>query len=210
MNYIYDILLNFQPVLYDFYEWNDEDDITHIRKIPIFKVSQEEMQDLKNYVVEMNSSFLSKIKNKTEMFQKKSVKQIEYAALFTDGLEAVATLFQKGKVQLKSRLLLDEEEDLLEMSETMELTQLTYQKKKNIVDPTFYTRKEKARKQYIQKELSKINNREQLAYLYFECFDEKPKEEDSIKKEIKENLISNFEETSMKLYNFFKLLYTKK
>ena len=34
MNYIYDILLNFKNKLYDFYDWNINDDITHIRKIP--------------------------------------------------------------------------------------------------------------------------------------------------------------------------------
>ena len=41
MNYIYDILLNFQNEYYDFFEWNTNDQITHIKKIPIIKVSNE-------------------------------------------------------------------------------------------------------------------------------------------------------------------------
>ena len=39
MNYIYDILVNFKETLYDFYEWNKNDNITHIRKIPLFRIN---------------------------------------------------------------------------------------------------------------------------------------------------------------------------
>ena len=35
MNYIYDILINFNENLYDFYDWNLNDQIDHIRKIPV-------------------------------------------------------------------------------------------------------------------------------------------------------------------------------
>ena len=33
MNYIYDIYLNLNKNLYDFYEWNKSDNIIHIKKI---------------------------------------------------------------------------------------------------------------------------------------------------------------------------------
>ena len=74
MNYIYDILLNFNTSLYDFYEWNDNDDITHIRKMPVFKVNTQMIEDIKHHKIEVESKFLNKIKSKTEMFQKKSIK----------------------------------------------------------------------------------------------------------------------------------------
>ena len=48
MNYIYDVLCNFQNVYYDFYDWNKTDDILRIRKIPIIKVNDEVYLDLKN------------------------------------------------------------------------------------------------------------------------------------------------------------------
>ena len=38
MNYIYDILLNFNDMLYDFYDWNVKDNILHIRKIPLIQI----------------------------------------------------------------------------------------------------------------------------------------------------------------------------
>ena len=41
MTYIYDVTLNFNEILYDFFEWNNSDTLTHIRKIPMFKVNNE-------------------------------------------------------------------------------------------------------------------------------------------------------------------------
>ena len=35
MNYIYDVVLNFQDELIEFYEWSSEDTIDHIKRIPI-------------------------------------------------------------------------------------------------------------------------------------------------------------------------------
>ena len=41
MNYIYDIYLNLNNILFDFFDWNKNDKIIHVRKIPIFKVNEE-------------------------------------------------------------------------------------------------------------------------------------------------------------------------
>ena len=48
MSYIYDILLNYNKELYDFYEWNLDDDICHIRKTPLFKVTTNQLVDIAN------------------------------------------------------------------------------------------------------------------------------------------------------------------
>ena len=37
MKYIYDIVLNFNEEFFEFYDWNLNDEITHIKKIPIIK-----------------------------------------------------------------------------------------------------------------------------------------------------------------------------
>ena len=34
MTYIYDVTLNFNEILYDFFEWNNTDNLIHVRKIP--------------------------------------------------------------------------------------------------------------------------------------------------------------------------------
>ena len=46
MNYIYDIYLNLNETLYDFFDWNKNDKLTHIKKIPVFKVSEENFKEL--------------------------------------------------------------------------------------------------------------------------------------------------------------------
>ena len=63
MNYIYDILINFNENLYDFYDWNLNDQIDHIRKIPVFKTDSEFLYNLKKNDIILNKDFLNKIYN---------------------------------------------------------------------------------------------------------------------------------------------------
>ena len=50
MIYIYDILLNFidGKRMYEFFEWNSEDVVEHIKRIPMFCVSDRVMEDILN------------------------------------------------------------------------------------------------------------------------------------------------------------------
>ena len=38
MNYIYDIVLNFNKEYYNFFEWNKRDNIVNVKKIPLIFV----------------------------------------------------------------------------------------------------------------------------------------------------------------------------
>ena len=71
MSYIYDILLNFNTKYYDFFEWNKNDEITHIKKIPIFKTTSEDFLKIKLNTVKFSENLLNLIENKTEIFKKK-------------------------------------------------------------------------------------------------------------------------------------------
>ena len=55
MEYIYDIVLNFNDCYYEFYEWNTDDNIKHIKKICSIKVSDDTIKD----IIE-NDCFVSK------------------------------------------------------------------------------------------------------------------------------------------------------
>jgi len=50
MNYIYDVVLNFQKEYYDFYDWNKNDNIYHMRKIPILKINSKQLLDIKHKI----------------------------------------------------------------------------------------------------------------------------------------------------------------
>ena len=132
MNYIYDILVNYGNVPYDFFEWNTSDNIMHIRKIPIIKVSANTLIDIRDYEVKLDDSFLEYIKFKTEIFNDKNIRLIEEACLFSDGSNVLAIMVKNNHL-LKSKLLLEEEEEVLAISERLKEQSVIYTKiKKNI------------------------------------------------------------------------------
>lgn len=174
MNYIYDIILNFQENIYDFYEWNKKDVITHIRKIPVFKISSKDLYNIENYYVCLDDSFLDKIKNKTEIFSGKTIKNIEYACILSDGVNVLAVKKDKNKLYF-SKLIIEEQlevTDSLTKVNEIEITYCIKEKRNN----TFLTRRELEIESYIKKELKKLElngELEKLKYLYFECFGKK-------------------------------------
>ena len=68
MNYIYDIYLNLNNVLIDFFEWNKCDKLIHIKKIPIIKLQHEDFVKFNSYSTCVNEEFLNDIYNKTELW----------------------------------------------------------------------------------------------------------------------------------------------
>ena len=52
MKYIYDILLNYNERLYEFYEWEDNDYFDYVKKIEVIKVSKDTIKDIiKNQIM---------------------------------------------------------------------------------------------------------------------------------------------------------------
>ena len=54
MIYIYDILLNFNTSLIEFFEWEENDLIKYVKKLPIYKVSDDFLYNLKKKVKNLN------------------------------------------------------------------------------------------------------------------------------------------------------------
>ena len=205
MNYIYDILLNFKERYYDFYEWNNSDTISHIRKIPMYKIDQKDLFNIKNNNIKLDISFLDKIENKTEMFTNKGVINIKYACLLTDGNSIIGINYKDKKLKISS-LLIDEELDALEDTYNMDIDKIDYIVEK-INNYELKTRKCIEQEKFLKKELNKIKDKDKLEYLYYECFDKKETNIDIIMKYLS-NL--NDEKIIDKLYNFFKLTSVNK
>ncbi|MCI8485470.1 MAG: DUF3603 family protein [Lachnospiraceae bacterium] len=209
MNYIYDILLNFNRQLYDFFEWNLSDNIIHVRKIPLFRIDSKTLLTIRDNKVKVDSSFLEKIKNKTEIFTNKDVDVIEYASLLTDGSSVIALkLNHDGKSFGKSTLLVDEDSEVLEVSDRIKELNFSYEILESEIYVPLKTRKEQKMEKFVKEELKKSQKQkdfEKLSYLYFEYFG---KTEESIEKIIyqfqRQMKYGNYEMTH-KLYDFFKL-----
>ena len=173
MKYVYDIILNFNENLYDFFEWNENDNVDYIKKVPIFKVSQTVMRDLVNCKVKIDKKFIQNIKNKCEIYMKNSIGNIEYACLFFSDEKIIAIEFNyKGVSIFKSDLLIDESLDIIEYYKKIRTTKLDYM----VImkdDISFLTRKEENMIRFIEIEFKRIiesNDMDKLKYLYYECF----------------------------------------
>ena len=211
MTYIYDLMLNFNQELYEFYEWETQDKIYHIKKIYLIKIDSKAYNDILNNKVIFNDEFMLNIFNKCEYFDDKKTKLIPYCVLITDTYRVVAIMMDKNAQIIKySSLLLDEEEDVLEVSDHLPKVKLDYK----IIDKRInnnLTRKEKNLIKYIRKDLNnsfKNKDINKLKFLYYEFFN---KENNNIV-EIYNSLINslnNINEKHYNLYNLIKLSLTK-
>lgn len=211
MNYIYDILLNYNNIPYDFFEWNKSDNILHIRKIPLIKVSANTLKDIIDYEVKLDNSFLSYIKRKTEIFNNKNIRLLDYACLLSDGVNVLAIMVKNDHC-FKSKLLLDEEEEVLAISEKLDEQEILYTKLKKNYDIYFKTRKQLENEHKLRIELNKLfreKNYETLKYMYYECFNRKEVNVSIIKKKFFSILDESDELIIEKLKNILKLLEIK-
>lgn len=208
MNFIYDILVNFNENLYDFYDWNVSDNVNHIRKIPLFRVETSVLEKIKCFNLKFEPNFLKKIENRTEKFTSRDVEKINYAALFSDCNDVIAVKFSMDGINYQmSKLLVDEQEEVIEVcnrcSEINPLFEILKQKNKN----GFKTRMQIEKMNYLLNSLNRLEKNsefEKLKYLYFECFSEK---QDSIKviiNKLKEAIDNDKKKKIM--YDFFKLI----
>lgn len=211
MTYIYDILLNFNNDFYEFYEWEKSDNITHIKKIPIYKVSSKVIDDILTKKIKIDDPITYEILNKTEIFDNKKIKTLKYACLFTDSYKVIAVLLNDDfSISKVSDLLLDESCDTIDISKRCNLISLTYNiigKKK---DYGFLTRKEIKIKKYLINEFKnayKEKDFNKLEYLYFEYFDNSLNDIEKIYEELNDSLKKELTIKHIKLYELLKLCH---
>ena len=206
MKYIYDIMLNFDEKFYDFFEWNDSDNIEYIKKIPAFKLSNKVLNELKNNEVIINN-FINIIKDKTEVYLNTTIDLIEYSCLFASDDIVIAVEFNnEGKIIYKSDLLIDEALDVISVCDKLKEIKLDYKiLKKNTID--FMTKEELKKYNFICREIEKLyldNNIEKLRYLYYECYNKVKNVSRLMLIDLKKYEISN------KLYDLLMLNYLNK
>lgn len=212
MTYIYDIVLNFNNDFYDFFEWNKDDEIYHIKRIYLMKINTKTYNDFINKKIQIMGDFLLNIFHKCEYFDNREVKEIPYALLVTDSYRVMGIMLDgNGNIIKYSSLLLDEEEDILNISTHLGIVKLNYQIKGDINTDSL-TRFERKLIKYIKKDLTisyKDNNLSKLKYLYYEYFS---KDCDDINKIYQDlvNELNNINDKHYNLYHLIKLSYLHK
>lgn len=204
MIHIYDIQLNwFEDEIYDFFEWNDRDNFQQIRRIPLFKLDDETFKNLYYHKVKVEKEFIFVIKNKTELFDK-NISKVGNCAIVTNGQKAIALKFSdEGEVTFKSKLLLDEEEEIAILSHKLGQTKIEYKVLEKKADNIYLTRRE----QQIKKELEiiledsyKRKSKDELKYIYYEIFDEIMDDIDGMYQKIKETISKGIDNNCLQVY----------
>ncbi len=214
MSYVYDIVLNFNNSFYEFYEWKIDDLIYHIKRINLVRVDSKVYNDIFDNVVSFDNELLLSILNKCEYYNNRKVDNIPYAFLLTDSYRVIGLLLDNnGKVLKYSSLLLDEEEDVLDLTYKLSEIKLNYQIIKTKEKNEFQTRNEKQIIKYITNDLNNTyasKNLNKLKYLYYEYFDKQIDDIDQLYQELYSELSGNVNAKHYKLYNLIKLSYSGK
>ena len=207
MTYIYDVTLNFNEVLYDFFEWNNNDNLIHVRKIPIFKVSNENFLNMLMYEVQLSDDILKKIKDKTDSYGKKT--KSFTSCLIRNEDNIIALKFDDNGISKQvSSIIIEEELDILEirvkLTKSFEYKTLT--KRKFLTS----TRYDSLNRTYLQNQINNLsidNDREKIKYLYFEYFGKYINDEKTALNKLKKEVIKDNYNNNLK--DFFKLSTNK-
>jgi len=211
MIYIYDILLNWGDLKkYEFFEWEDNDEIEYIKKIPIFRINN--FEDVFNNKIKVKKEFLNKIYNKSEVYGNKKIEKIEYSCIFCNRElnKVVAIEFdEEGESIYKSNIYFCDLEDVFNLSNKLKSFNLDYELIYIFdVDDRYLTRNELIKKKYLINEIMfsyKENNLDKLKYIYFEMFGKESEDIDFIKEELFRSLENEYNYKHDIIYNLIKI-----
>lgn len=196
MNYIYDIVLNFQNNYYQFFEWNRNDKIKNISKIAVYHVKDEDLINLTYNKVIVDSNFLETLKEDNKKYKK-------IMCLVSNTKQTIGLLFSTDGTLLKrSSLLFEEENEVNNFAKNLPLTRITYLKNEAVA-PNNTLRIEREKKDNLIKYITETNDTLTLKYLYYEYFKEECSDDTKIKT-ILLNIIE--EEWNLNKNNLYKTL----
>lgn len=185
MDYIYDIVLNFQDNYCEFYEWKSIDKVVNFKRVAVYAVSNVDYLNLKyNDVV----------------IDRKIIPRQNKVFLVTNKVEVMGILLDNnGRVVKRSSLLFDEADEIIDEKDTIKKLPLKYVE--NIrKDITLVSRLEREKFDFIEKYFNNIDvekDKYLLKYIYYDIFD---LEEDNIDKIYLK--LKNLKDTDVdKIYN---------
>lgn len=206
MIYIYDLVLNWSDKRrYEFFEWEDQDEIEYVKKIPIFNINNFDDALENNIIVE--EEFLMSLYNKTEIYGNRKTAKVEYACIFCnkDLNKAIAIEFnEKGESTYKSNIYILDLEDVFDLASKITSFTLKCTILKNEFDVDHYlTRKELTKKKFLISEINssyKEKDIDKLRYIYYEVFAREENDSKIMYDELISSLNNNFNYQHDNLY----------
>lgn len=168
MDYIYDIVLNFQDNYYEFYEWKATDKVVNFKKVCVYMVSNNDYFSLKYNDVVLDRKVFFK-DNKT--------------FLVTNGVEVMGILLDNdGRVIKRSSLLFDEADEVIDEKDSIKFISLKYKKNKK-KEYNLCGRLKQEKINYIDNYFRNIDKKKDeylLKYIYYDIFNEEENDIDKI------------------------------
>lgn len=203
MNYIYDVILNLRKDYYDFFFWEEDDELLHISKIPVVKVDSTTMIEFLKNDIKVHKDLLNLIKNKAVLYEFNKRVSMPYLVIFTDSKYTLVLEFDYNGLSInRSSLLFDEELDALSVGLKINTIKIDYEKIKKKRLTFKLTRNELKIQKFLKRKLSNIfkYDHDKLKYLHYEVFSYK---EDNISKVMKNILlvVNNNDDSKIKVLN---------
>ena len=211
MNYVFDVCLNFNKELYNYYEWDKDDEVLYFLKIPVFKIEEELIRDFINNDIKVDNIFLKKIYNKSQIYFKKNNKKYNYSCIITTSKKCIGINFDKnGYILGKSYLSLEEETEVIEFSKFIKYSIVNYKilRRYNFKEK-YLTRKEQDDIKIIREHLDNLEKKnmvEELKYLCYEIFDYKINNYKQIKEKL-DTILTKNDKKREKFLEIIKFVY---
>ena len=194
MNYIYNIKVNMQNSLLNFYEWNNDDNIEIINKLPLVVVKDKDYINILNMCIKLDKPELIKFELSNNM------------CIFTNLFDCVCVKFSNiGIIDKISKLTLVEEDDVLDEIKNKKVVDIKY----NIINKNnnynFLSRNEnKILNSIINYIESKKESNEIIDYLYYEWF--KNKKSNNKYEELLSSISKEYSDKHEYLYSLIQLI----
>lgn len=170
MHFYFDLLVNLDETMWEFYEWDKNDNIVLIKKIPILKINENDFKTIYSNNGSIDQNFLEKYQNKTII---KGFKKNSTMLLLTTGKNClVIEINKKGNIITRSKLMIEDEINCLEKAKIFKEVKIPFKKNNKIIFRKDFRQGEKEKK-IIKTELKTLYNNKNLlkcSYLYYEWF----------------------------------------
>ena len=202
MNFIYDIVLNFNKDFYNFFEWNKNDNVINVKKIPIFLIDNDTFTSMNYDNVIVSKDFIDLIRDKTYTYTRS---KLGISCLVSNNKEVIAVLFNdNGNLIKRSSLMLDEEEEVLDEIENDSLYKINIIKRRK-VNIENVNRNIKEKKDFLIKYINKETNDINLKYLYYDYFEKDENNIKTIKSDLIKEIKNNWNKRFDSFYNTVKI-----
>lgn len=210
MQYYYDVLANLDTVYWKFYEWETTDSILAIKKIPLIRVSEKDLETMLEYNVEFDPNWIINYTKKTII---KNQKEKESCILFSSVKQnIILEITETGQVISRSLLLVEDEIECMEVALALEEEKIPFKKKEKLENFKEF-RQAKKEKDMIQIELNtlkKTKNQKKCSYLYYEWFGELQEDLNKMLEKMERELKKDYTKQIHKIASLIKLSYKER